>query len=298
MLVPAEDREAVLKQLAGDPVRGFCLRNFMKSPREPGLTPELLVDDVQSPRVLIARAGAELMVYGALEHYNPAMKDLLEGRVETNGAWPDEPMRKMWQEWTEGRRFFFLNSTPYSVWRAARLAGFDAHPEDLDGPVAYLWYIQGEPRFGHLIKHPCRLGEGNELLERLKEGIPYDPEGHYTSQCLKHGPSFVCEVDGQPACWSCTHLNGTMGMIYTPEQHRRQGYAKSLAAFQIDHMLKRDGIACCHIIDFNTASMMLVKTFGAQRWEEPLVWRLVFWPGEAPPPEPPEEKKEEEGTGD
>jgi hypothetical protein len=69
-------------------------------------------------------------------------------------------------------------------------------------------------------------------------------------------------VDGEPVCWSATHLSGTMAMIYTPEEHRRKGYAKSLAAFQIDHMLEKDGVACCHIISTNTASNELVKNFG------------------------------------
>jgi hypothetical protein len=91
-------------------------------------------------------------------------------------------------------------------------------------------------------------------------------------------------VDSEPVCWSCTHLNGTMGMIYTPEQHRRKGYAKSLAALQIDTRLASDGIACAHVVDHNVASMGMMAGFGAERWEEALCWRAVYWPGEAPPP--------------
>ena len=71
-------------------------------------------------------------------------------------------------------------------------------------------------------------------------------------------------------------------MIYTPPELRRHGYARSLAAFQIDHMLGLEGFAVAHVIDDNVASMNLVASMGARHWEEPLVWRSVFWPGEAP----------------
>lgn len=280
MLVQAHDREAAIQALAGDRVRGFTIRNFCRQ-GEDGAQPIVLVDDQAHPSVLVAHAGANCMIYGAIQRYHAALEDLLQGRVEQDGGWPDERLAQDWSHAEEGqapRRYLFFNSSPFTVWRAACTVGFVPNPEDQSHPVAFMWHFDGAPRYGHLVQHACRVAQGLELLELLKQGIGYDPEGHYITQCLEHGPSFVCEVDGAPVCWSCTHLNGTMGMIYTPEPLRRHGYARSLSAFQIDMMLERDGIACCHVIDTNVASMSMVAGLGAKRWEEALVWRVVTWP--------------------
>jgi hypothetical protein len=88
----------------------------------------------------------------------------------------------------------------------------------------------------------------------LREGIHYDETGEYTRECLEKGPSFACEVDGEVVSCSCTHLSGSMGMIYTPQQHRRKGYGNSLAAFQVDYMLAHIGPAFCHVNIHNEAS--------------------------------------------
>jgi hypothetical protein len=282
MLSQAANSSEIIARLAGDPVGGFTVRNFYNTTDDQGAHPVVLVNNIAEPNVLLIHRGSNFMIHGEMAFFPEVLGDLLHGRVEQNEGWPDSQMKKDWDTWLKGHRGLFLNSCALPVWRAAIGAGFHPHPEDVDDHVAYMWYWQGKPRFGHLIKHDCRLGEGEELLELLKQGVHYDPEGEYIRSCLVNGPSFVCEVAGEPVCWSCTHVNGTMGMIYTPEQNRRKGYAYSLSAFQLDYMLKRDGIACAHIIDSNIPSMKLVLRLGAERWLEPVIWRSVYWPGEAP----------------
>jgi RimJ/RimL family protein N-acetyltransferase len=68
-----------------------------------------------------------------------------------------------------------------------------------------------------------------------------------------------------------------MGMIYTPEKFRGQGYATSLAAFQIDHMLTRDGIALAQIRWNNVPSQRIMDKFGARRTREPLTHGVFYW---------------------
>ena len=132
-----------------------------------------------------------------------------------------------------------------------------------------------------MVKHPCRVvNAGLELYELMRQAIDYDEEGEYTRKCLEQGPSFVCEVEGEPVCWSCTHLGGTMGMIFTPEKHRRRGFAKSLAAFQINYMLETTGHATCHVMEWNEASQRMVALFGMNRFNEPMIRRTLFWPEE------------------
>jgi hypothetical protein len=242
----------------------------------------VLADDPANPLVLVACSGTSFMFCGELRAFQPLMDDLLNGSVEVEGGWPGAELEINWGEHGQGGRGIFLNTAPYGIWRAGVLAGFEPSPDDRAGQVAYQWHWTGAPRFGQLVRHPCRVVHGQELFELMKLAVHYDPEGNYIRQCLEHGPSFVCEVDGEPKCWSCTHLNGTMGMIYTPPELRRHGYARSLGAFQLDYTLQRHGFAACHIIDFNTPSMNLVASLGAQIIPEPIVWRVLWWPGERP----------------
>jgi len=290
MLTQTKDIKGILDRVVTDRLRGFTVRKFARDGGE-GHNLKCLIDDPADPRVVILFGGTNFMVYGDIHRLNGVMSDLLGGMVDAEDGWPDPGMENDFKEHMEGHRGIFLNTAPYAVWRAAIIAGFDPHPDDKKGQVAYQWYWEGEPRYSHLIEHSCRAVEGQELFELMKLAVHYDPDGHYIKMCLNNGPSFVCEVDGEPVCWSCTHLNGTMGMIYTPDELRRKGYARSLAAFQLDYMLKRDGLACCHVIDYNTASMNMVQSLGAICIPEPLVWRTVWWPGEAPPPQPKDERE-------
>jgi hypothetical protein len=322
MLYEVDDAAPVLARLVPDVVRGFTIRKFCEPRGDFPL--RVLVDDREEPQVVIGIVGAMLNVAGAIHRLNQALADLLESRVEARGGWPSAEIQAAWDQ--AGRRYLFFNASTYASWRAARIAGFEPEPHDVDGYVAYQWHFLGAPRFAGLVRHPCREAGGTELLEHIKQGVPYDPEGNYVKLCLEHGPSFVCELPDaeyaraleapappsgragllerwfqeapdstkerpalprlragwQPVCWSCTHLTGFMGMIYTPVELRRHGFARSLAAFQIDAMLAREGIACCHVIDFNTPSMLLVQSMGGVCTPEPIVWRNVYWPGEAP----------------
>ena len=56
-------------------------------------------------------------------------------------------------------------------------------------------------------------------------------------------------------------------------------------------MLGREGAAYCHVVDHNIASMNMVYALGARVMPEALVWRGIYWPGEAPPVE------EQDGEG-
>lgn len=264
-------------------VSGGSLGTGTKLDALPRVFPIALADDPRSPNVLMAHEGAHFMMAARDHSYWPgAMEDLLNGRIEQEPAWPDPLTEKHWkysEEKENRRKGLFLDQAPLAAWEAAIAAGFAKDVQhDYNETYAHVWFETGPPRLKDYVNHTCRLGNGLELLEYLKQGISYDREGVYIRMCLENGPSFVCEIDGNPVCWSCTHLSGAMGMIYTPEEHRRKGYARSLAAFQIDHMLTKHNIAVCHVIEGNTASQELLRSIGFSRIEDPLVWRPVVWP--------------------
>jgi hypothetical protein len=264
-----------IDQLAESPAHAYIFRNYCEFRHDNAEIAMVLGNSAQSPRILLAHYKGGMMVIGDPVTFDAVAEDLLHHRVQQDPPWRAEEMRDATLERPD-RPGLFCNSTPLDFWKALARAGFEVDPEA--ATVAYTWYTTGKPRFADEVKHPCRLGRGLELHEYVRRGISYDPEGIYTKMCLEHGPSFVCEVEGEPVCWSATHLNGTMAMIYTPEEHRRMGFARSLAAFQIDYMLEQYGLACCHIISTNEASNSLVQEFGLERAGGPLVWRNVQWP--------------------
>jgi hypothetical protein len=242
--------------------------------------PVLLADDPAAPTLFISQRGAEIAIAGRPEAYGRAFADLLAGRVEREGGWPDAYLQQQWE--AAGRRALHLTASPIAAWDAALQVGFNADPESFPY-VSYRWYFEGAPRFAAQVKHPCRLSAGQELYELLLSGIPYDSEGAYTRRLLECRPSFVCELPGPggraiPVCWAAQHADHAMGMIFTPPEYRRQGYAVSLAAFMTDYVLEREGFAAGHIAHDNEGSMGVVKHMGATRWDTPITWRAIRYP--------------------
>jgi GNAT superfamily N-acetyltransferase len=271
MLYPLPDVEAALASL-GEPkpidytFRHFCLR--------PGV--RLFGDSADQPAAILALRGADMMLFATSDAARRAAMECLLKHQFAEEAWPDEPTRKAWER--SGQPFVFVNSSSLQVVEDGLAAGFVVPPEYKPGVPANLYWWQGHPRLSAEVRHSCRLGRGMELWQHLREGIGYDEEGEYVRAILSEKPSFVCEVNGEPVSWSTIHLNGAMGMIYTLPQHRRQGYARSLAAFQIDHQLRAHGFACCHVVGDNVPSYTMLLGLGATKEPTPIVWRSLNWP--------------------
>jgi len=279
MLTQVHDVTLLLDQLKLDLVARTLIKNFAAWNARDDQWPIALVDDPEKPRAAVFHGGANVHVIAAAELLPAILNDLLHHRVEQQPPWPDDAVRADWEK--KGKPYLDFGLVNREVWRCAVRVGFADDPEEEKDDLAYFYYLTGEPRLAGWIKHPCRAIErGQELYELVRQGIDYDEDGKYTRKCLTQGPSFVCEVDGEPVCWSATHTGDMMGMIYTPQKYRRKGYARSLAAFQIDYMLGRDGIACALALDWNEASKRLLDSFGAEKLEQPIGWHIVYWPDE------------------
>jgi ribosomal protein S18 acetylase RimI-like enzyme len=252
----------------------LLLRNRLAS--DPEQPRRAFVDNRESPRLALAIQGITVLTVGDPALYAQAAADLFHLRLACAAPWPDAAAEAEWAKEPLGRRLI-LQSCPKYFRQAILDAGF-VEQESEHGKPHYLYYVLGEPHLSRFVVHPCRLGVGMELYDCLRSGIGYDESGEYTRECLEKGPSFVCELHGEKMCWACTHLSGSMGMIYTPPPHRRNGYGRSLAAFQTDHMLRRDGYAFCHVNEENVASYSLLDSLGLGRLPEPLTGRTVLWP--------------------
>ncbi len=250
----------------------------------------IFTNEGSTKRIIAVQTGADFFIYARSDSaYRHTMKDLYAPCVEPGIRFPDRGMHRYWDKWNKGRPYIFVHG-PFGAWKRGLEAGFKAwwprrYPEEkkrrkMRRGDARTWYVTGKPRFGRRVKHKCRAIEGSdEFLPLIVQGVEYGREAKdYLRDCLLLGPSFVCEVKGEPVCWAGTHINGTMGMIYTPSEHRRKGYALSLAAFQMDYMLRRDGTAVAHVILGNKVSEKLLAVFGAKHSPGTMTWRSLVWP--------------------
>ena len=241
-----------------------------------------LVDDPDRPRVFVGGVAGWLNFIGDEAALRPAMEDLLNGRVSDGPVWPDEHTRRNWAEHDGGRPTLRLEGHGQRIHGIAHELGLVEVENKAEEDGAYFYYIDGAPRFASEVRHPCRIAHGQELFELMCQGTDYDESGTYTRACLEQHPSFVCEVGGEPVCWSCLHVGGALGMIYTPPEHRRHGYARSLAAFQVDYVLGEGEIAWCAILGVNRPSQGMVESLGAKRMEGRMYWRRYEIPPETP----------------
>jgi GNAT superfamily N-acetyltransferase len=267
----------------GSPVR-FNLASFARVSHPEIPKPTVLTDSPNNP-VAVLLLGNDWATgfsrYDAV--WMPVFRSLMMGEGELPRGFPSpgpwlggtESMANV-----ESRPYIFLNQAPTAMVAGAIAAGLLPDHDDFTlEPAAELWHLDGEPRFAHLVKHPCRTCEGQELFDTIRAGWPHgDAEGTYVRWCLTAEPSFVCEVDGAPVCASSTHLSRTMGMIFTPEEHRGKGYASSLAAFQADEMLRRYGFATAHIWHDNYPSQALLKKMEFRKFPGYFTWIRLYLP--------------------
>jgi hypothetical protein len=276
MLYQAKDTERALALAGRDPgVRIMFAHEIFHCAAEDPPT-NMLVDNEDEPHLFILRNKLRWTFVVPQELRAQVMDDVFHQRIEQDPPWPDAVTQTTWAE-EPGRPRITVTATPLDTVLRGFEAGFEPDPEEHHTPH-YFYYAAGEPRFAQHVMHPVRMGVGQELHKYLKEGMGYDETGEYTEKCLNQGPSFVIEIDGQVCCAACTHLSGSMGMIYTAPEHRRKGYGRSLAAFQLDYMLRTKGQAFCHVNEQNEASFGNLEKIGMPRIPEALTWRTLFWP--------------------
>jgi GNAT superfamily N-acetyltransferase len=258
----------IIRSKAADSLSWRVLGHWLSAESAEGAPVVWLTDDLGKPALLIRLAGASCM---ALNHHGDmtaGLADLLNGRIEGGSFQPAV------------NSCFKLGRVDRFVREAALQAGFlDVEDQEQPHYSAHAWYVEGPARFSEHVRHPCRRCEGPELSPLFAEADPDEDVG-YIAACLAVGPSFVCEDNVEPVCWSCTHLGGAMGRIFTPPEYRGRGYGKSLTAFQVDHMLASKGIAVASVSIENPASHKLLLALGAHHLPEPLTWSDMRWPSE------------------
>lgn len=85
----------------------------------------------------------------------------------------------------------------------------------------------------------------------------------YLLACIRKGPSSVIRNDeGQPISWALMREDGSLGVMYTLEDKRKQGLAKEVAKDLIKKVVALGCDPYVHIVVGNTASRQLAQSLG------------------------------------
>lgn len=263
MLVEAADPVKLLGRWAGRSLPRQVMAHWLAQGSGDAVKPaRLLFEDANNPQVAMRMHRASITIHGTEQGIEAVLRHVIEsGMGRPRDGLP-----------------LHLSRVQDSTLRTARCLGFSDSPGEVQPYYqARAWHIRGRPRFATQVRHACRIARGLELLPLFLAGDERD-EALYLRACLLSGPSFVCEVKGQPVSWSLTHLGGAIGRIYTPPEFRGRGYAGSLVALQVDTLLAAKGIAVASVRVDNAGSFRIFQRLEGRALRQPLGWSRLCWP--------------------
>ena len=280
MLYEIDNPIELVARWGGDDISRKVLGLWLREagpPQHPAV--RWFADNSDEPAVILRMMDTDCMIQGPPDAVEQACTDLALGHLQADRPWPDEGTEAAWQR--EGGRLLHLGRVPTSTLASFKRLGFTDWQDEVQPYYqALAWQLTGPPRFAERVRHACRIAGALELLPLYAEGNDDSWDVDYIRACLLHGPSFVCEVDGEPVSWSLTNLGGAMARVFTPPEHRGKGYASSLAALQVDTMLAMQGLAAASVRLDNEGSYRIFQGLGAEPLEEVQTWSNLEWPGE------------------
>lgn len=82
---------------------------------------------------------------------------------------------------------------------------------------------------------------------------------------ISSGVNSCIRVNDELASWSLTHLDGSMGVMYTKEKFRKHGLAVDVTIDFVDKLIKQGSIPFSHIVVENIPSINLAHKLGFER---------------------------------
>ena len=129
---------------------------------------------------------------------------------------------------------------------------------DVTDCTLYVW--NGEPLDTSVID--CEIRPlGTQYAQQVSDGTPYHADINDVRMCLTRHPSAAVYVDGKPVCWCLLHLEGSLGMLYTVPEFRRQGYALKVMTAISQTVIDNGNIPYAYIIQGNTVSESLAPKY-------------------------------------
>ncbi len=84
-------------------------------------------------------------------------------------------------------------------------------------------------------------------------------------------PSSAIYKNGELVSWVLVHIDNSMGIMYTKEEHRRNGYAVDVTIDLASKILKEGNVPFVHIVKGNNKSEYLAKRTGFERYGD-VIW--------------------------
>tara|TARA_A100001037_G_C15153907_1_gene641991 strand:+ start:335 stop:1102 length:768 start_codon:yes stop_codon:yes gene_type:complete len=97
------------------------------------------------------------------------------------------------------------------------------------------------------------------------ENTSYDIDDEYVLQCISAGPSVSIKKNKVLISYMLVHLNGSIGMLFTQEIHRRKGLASSIISRLTEKQIQKGVPVFCYIVNQNHNSRKVFERIGFER---------------------------------
>lgn len=126
-----------------------------------------------------------------------------------------------------------------------------------------LYYLPSGNLDLSLIKNPVRSVDINDakIVDKYYEFRGEGSIDRITND-IKYRPSSAVYIDGEMVCWVLVHEDNSMGIMYTREEYRRNGYAVDVTIDLSDKIIKSGKVPYLQIIERNNMSPGLANKCG------------------------------------
>ncbi len=103
---------------------------------------------------------------------------------------------------------------------------------------------------------------GREDACKVVKNTSYEIDEEYVLRCISSAPSVAVKENGELLCYMLVHLNGSIGMLFTHETHRKRGFASSAISCLTEKQIKKGNPVFCYIVNENNDSRRVFERLG------------------------------------
>ena len=108
---------------------------------------------------------------------------------------------------------------------------------------------------------PLDLKDAREVVKNTA----YEIDVEYVRRCIASAPSVSVKKGKDLLCYMLVHLNGSIGMLFTKENHRKKGLASSVISCLTQKQIKKRTPVFCYIVNGNNDSRKIFERLGFER---------------------------------
>ena len=97
---------------------------------------------------------------------------------------------------------------------------------------------------------------------KVVKNTSYEIDEDYVLRCISIAPSVAVKENGELLCYMLVHLNGSIGMLFTHETHRKRGFASSAISCLTEKQIKKGNPIFCYIVNENNDSRRVFERLG------------------------------------